>query len=114
MRSILTSVFVSFRMITTSLSSHVFDGHINTHHQIYNTTFPPHALLDVSWEIYIFMSENNCRLKSLIVYLSEQRVGDDQIGNPLLRITQKLGIFTIGYLSKLRTLPMIDSKALSA
>lgn len=89
------------------------DREINTHHQLYNTAFPP-LPFEMSWEIYIFMSENNCRLKSLIVYLSQQRLRDDQKGNPLLRFTQERGIFTIGYLSKVRTLPMIESEALSA
>lgn len=40
-------------------------------------------------------------------------MNEERKGNPLPRTTQNVGIFTIEYLSKLRTRPMIDMRALN-
>lgn len=64
----------------------------------------------MSWKIYIFMSENNCRLESLIVYLhssntwmSGEECRERRKEIPRSESLKKLVGFTIGSLSKLRT-----------
>lgn len=61
--SIFSADLIDFRR--DHLFQHVFDGqeHISTASHIFTSTFIPLT----SWKIYIFMSENNCRLESLIV-----------------------------------------------
>lgn len=96
------------------LFSHThFDGHEHEHklHQ----RLPPRATREKSsWKIYIFMSENNCRLTTLIV---STRNGDWRVErkSPARNHSKTLGIFTIErYLSKLRTHWMIDMRSLNA
>lgn len=97
------------------LSSHAFQWtltRITSFSHLHNIPSPPETLRRLgSWKIYIFMSEDNCRLKSLIVYLCSSSTWKTSGKEIPCSDRSKSWYFTIGYLSKLRSVLMIDMRA---